>query len=217
MVDHNEAFLGVARQLAAMSHTPALQAAKFELAEIVTYEEPAAKYDVVIASYAMTELDNVRLAAANLFKSAACMFVVIEPGRPRDYQRLLEARSHLVDTGRVIGPCPHSNTCPLPSGDWCHFSTRLPRSRDHMRAKNAVVPFEDEKFFYMAICPKGSSLDRGPFDRVLAPPIHTKHNLTLKLCTPTGLESRTTQSRDKAAFKRFKKVEWGDSVEDPSS
>ena len=35
--------------------------------------------------------------------------------------------------------------------DWCHFSERLQRSRDHMIAKGARVPFEDERYAYVAV------------------------------------------------------------------
>ena len=33
--------------------------------------------------------------------------------------------------------------------DWCHFSQRLARSRDHMLLKDASVPFEDERYSYV--------------------------------------------------------------------
>ena len=35
--------------------------------------------------------------------------------------------------------------------DWCHFTQRLPRSRAHKQIKEADVPFEDEKFSYVAL------------------------------------------------------------------
>ena len=35
--------------------------------------------------------------------------------------------------------------------DWCHFSQRLPRSRDHMLLKDASVPFEDERYSYVVV------------------------------------------------------------------
>ena len=40
--------------------------------------------------------------------------------------------------------------------DWCHFSVRLPRSREHMHAKRAKVPFEDERFAYLAVSRMGA-------------------------------------------------------------
>ena len=213
LIDHSAAFLNVARQLSAMSSNPALHSADFELGELTSYL-PGKTFDLVIASYAMTELADARPAGSSLFASTAGVLVVIEPGRPRDYQRILEVRGDVLAAGgRVLAPCPHSDECPLPTGDWCHFSARLPRTRDHMQAKNAVAPFEDEKFSYIAMCHKDSGLGRGPFGLVLAPPVKTKHSTALKICTQRGLVHRTVQSRDKAAYNGIKKIGWGDTLD----
>ena len=81
-----------------------------------------------------------------------------------------------------------------------------------MQAKGASVPFEDEKFSYLVVAPHGSPLARSPWARVLAPPEESKAAVTLKLCTPTGLEQRVVATRDKEAFKQAKKTRWGDAV-----
>ena len=39
----------------------------------------------------------------------------------------------------------------LQAPDWCHFTQRLPRSRAHKQVKGAELPFEDEKFAYVAL------------------------------------------------------------------
>jgi ribosomal protein RSM22 (predicted rRNA methylase) len=95
--------------------------------------------------------------------------------------------------------------------DWCHFSQRLPRSRDHLQAKRASVPFEDERYAWLAV----SKLRRSAFDgraRILAPPCETKPGMELKLCTPAGLEQRFVARRDKAAFAPLRKATWGDVI-----
>lgn len=210
MVDHNARFLDVARTLASGSTNPALQAATLEKAEITGFSAEH-KYDLVIASYALTELFGVAKAAETLMGLTKGMLVIAEPGRPRDYERLLEIRRQMLQAGAtMLAPCPHANDCPLPEGDWCHFSARLPRTRDHMAAKGAVLPFEDEKFAYMAFAAKEADLQVAPYERVLAPPHRNKHAITLKLCTPGGLETRVVESREKSAFKRMTKVGWGD-------
>ena len=86
---------------------------------------------------------------------------------------------------------------------------RLPRSRAHLHAKAARVPFEDEKFAYLiaARTPAGTTAAR-----ILAPPRRNKTGIALKLCTPAGLERRTIASRDRDAYKRVRKLDWGDTV-----
>ena len=89
--------------------------------------------------------------------------------------------------------------------DWCHFSQRLPRSRDHMLLKDAGVPFEDERYSYVVVTRQAV----GAGTRVLAPPLETKPGLTFKLCDGTGLRSTFVAVRDKAEYRRVKKHGWG--------
>lgn len=86
---------------------------------------------------------------------------------------------------------------------------RLPRSRAHLHAKAARIPFEDEKFAYLiaARTPAGPAAAR-----ILAPPWRNKAGIALKLCTPAGLERRAIASRDRDAYKRARKLEWGDTI-----
>jgi ribosomal protein RSM22 (predicted rRNA methylase) len=69
---------------------------------------------------------------------------VVEPGTPKGWQRILAARSRLIENGdHTIAPCPHRDACPISVPDWCHFSRRVARSRIHRRAKDADVPWDD--------------------------------------------------------------------------
>ena len=68
--------------------------------------------------------------------------------------------------------------------DWCHFTQRLPRSRAHKQIKGAELPFEDEKFSYVALT---RAPGRRASARVLAQPVVTKVEVTAKLCTVDGL------------------------------
>jgi ribosomal protein RSM22 (predicted rRNA methylase) len=90
--------------------------------------------------------------------------------------------------------------------DWCHFSQRLPRSRDHMLLKDASVPFEDERYSYVVVTREKAANGA----RILAPPLETKPGLTFKLCDEIGLRAQFVASRDKDEFKRVRKLEWGD-------
>ena len=84
------------------------------------------------------------------------------PGSSRAREQLIASGAH------VAAPCPHDGKCPLQPPDWCHFTQRLPRSRAHKQIKEADVPFEDEKFSYVALT--RSPIARRPA-RVLAQPV----------------------------------------------
>ena len=91
-------------------------------------------------------------AAGNLWAVTARMLVLVEPGTPQGFARIRAARAALIEAGgHVAAPCTHDNACPMSGDDWCHFSQRLPRSRDHMIAKGARVPFEDERYAYVVV------------------------------------------------------------------
>lgn len=136
-----------------------------------------------------------------LWAATQGLLVLVEPGTPAGYQRLLAVRDQLIAAGGVIlAPCPHQQPCPLAAPDWCHFSQRLARSRDHRLAKGAETPFEDEKFSYLVVARPGVAAGV-PTPRVLAPPRAGKPGIELKLCTPAGaLENRFAARRDKAAY-----------------
>lgn len=156
--------------------------------------------------------------------------IVVEPGTPAGTQRILDLRRRLIAQGaHVIAPCPHDGECPLiafssevstasreenaskqkTTPDWCHFVQRLPRSRAHKQLKSAELPFEDEKFSYVV-------LSRAPspkhLARVLAQPLVTKIAVTAKLCTNEGLSVANIARRDKIAYARYRKFDWGNAI-----
>jgi ribosomal protein RSM22 (predicted rRNA methylase) len=148
--------------------------------------------------------------AQALWAATAQALVVIEPGTPTGYSRILEIRRQLIDAGaHVAAPCPHERDCPLVAPDWCHFAQRLPRSRDHLQVKGASVPFEDEKFSYVVLT---RSPPRGIDARLLAPPKVTKSAVTAKLCTAQGVVTDSAARRDGDAYRRRKSWRWGDQV-----
>ena len=79
--------------------------------------------------------------------------------------------------------------------DWCHFIQRLPRSRDHLIAKSAQVPFEDEPYAYAAV----SRLPppRHAEARIVGPVAETKAGLAFQLCDELGLHTQFVARRDK--------------------
>ncbi len=136
--------------------------------------------------------------------------LIVEPGTPAGYGRIIASREQLIASGaHVAAPCPHDGKCPLTAPDWCHFTQRLPRSRAHKQVKGAELPFEDEKFSYVA-------LTRAPVAprpaRVLAQPVVTKVEVTAKLCTSDGLVIAKVPRRAKADFAGARRWRWGDAV-----
>jgi ribosomal protein RSM22 (predicted rRNA methylase) len=171
---------------------------------------PAA--DLVIASYVINEFSNKdRLSFTEaMWSKTRDTLLIVEPGTPAGYTRIIEARAHLIATGaHVVAPCPHGNACPLTAPDWCHFSQRLQRSQAHKHLKGAELPYEDEKFSYIVVSRTPAAEHRS---RVLAQPKVTKIAVTAKLCTETGLEIANVPHRDKKDYTRARKWNWGDVI-----
>lgn len=169
--------------------------------------------DLVIASYVIGELDAATRTtlAATLWRKTLDTLLIVEPGTPAGYARVMELRAQLIaDGAHVIAPCPHDRTCPLVKPDWCHFVQRLARSRAHKHLKAAELPYEDEKFIYVALS-RSPPIARAA--RVLTQPELSKVEIRAKLCTRDGITLATAPRRDKAAYARFRKLDWGDTVE----
>lgn len=170
--------------------------------------------DLVIASYVINELAEAeRDALADLmWQKTRDTLLVVEPGTPSGYERILALRAQLIAQGaHVIAPCPHDHACPLIAPDWCHFSQRLSRSRAHKQLKSAEVPFEDERFIYVALSRSPHMVNTA---RVLAQPALNKVAVTAKLCTTAGLVFATIPRRDKPAYAAARRWDWGDAVAD---
>jgi ribosomal protein RSM22 (predicted rRNA methylase) len=211
-LDASAPFLDLAGRLAAEAPAAIRGAGRRRLDLTAAGAWPHA--DLVCASYALAEIPAGRQADVVRALWAACdgVLVLVEPGTPAGFARLLAARAELLAKGaQVLAPCPHAGACPLAAPDWCHFSVRLPRSRDHRLAKSADAPFEDEKFAYLvAARPHIVAAARSP--RVLARPHAGKPGLDLKLCTEDGLERRHIARRDKPAYAAARRLGWGDAL-----
>jgi len=173
---------------------------------------PWPRADLVMASYALAEIAPAAQLKVALDLWAACdgALALVEPGTPAGFARLRAVREALVsEDAQLLAPCPHAGACPMAEPDWCHFSVRLPRSRDHRLAKGAEVPFEDEKFAYL-IAARASVTGRPAPGRVLGTPRVAKPGIDLRICGPQGLARRTVARRDKAAHAAARRLGWGD-------
>jgi len=167
--------------------------------------------DLITIAYVLDELDPQQRSALiqQLWSRTTDTLLIVEPGTPAGYQRILEARDLLLQQGaHMVAPCPHASACPLVAPDWCHFSRRVARSRAHLQAKGAEVPWEDEKFSYVAVSRHSATL---PEARVIAPPRAGSGKVELKLCEIEG-KARTALITRRAGdrYKRAKRLDWGD-------
>jgi ribosomal protein RSM22 (predicted rRNA methylase) len=208
-LDASAPFLDLARRLAVGAP---LTAAEVRRGDLTAGGFPSA--DLVLGSYALAEIAPAAQSAVveALWAAADGVLALVEPGTPAGYGRILAARDALIAAGAaILAPCPHHAACPLAAPDWCHFSVRLARSRDHRLAKGAEAPFEDEKFAYLlAARPHVAAQPRTP--RVLARPRAGKPGIELKLCTDAGLEHRFVARRDKPAHAAARRLDWGDTL-----
>lgn len=177
-------------------------------------------HDAVVLSYVLNELPlNIQLhTLARAYRATDKLLVLIEPGTPKGFSHLLKARQLLMKLGaQCIAPCPHNGPCPLAphfnaGKDWCHFSVRIPRGKYHRLAKDADLPFEDEKYAYLVVSPQKP---HSPKKRVIKAPIQKSGHVILDLCTDKGDLARTTVSKSKGeTYKVAKDLNWGDEWEE---
>lgn len=174
---------------------------------------PQGRHDLVMLAYVLDELPPEAHAPLidRLWAAVADTFVVVEPGTPAGWTRILSVRERLIAAGaHLVAPCPHALACPLNAPDWCHFARRVARSRMHRRIKFADVPWEDEKFIYIA----ASRRPPLPVEaRVIAPVQVRGGTVSLKLCERTGAANRRLLSkRDGKRFREARRLAWGDCV-----
>jgi len=170
---------------------------------------PTDRHDAVIACYALGELGPHERAGAidALWNAAAAALIVVEPGTPRGFETVRDARAKIVAAGgHAVAPCGHDAPCPMSVADWCHSPVRVARSSIHRAAKQASLAFEDEKFSYVV-------LTRTPVAdqpaRIVRKPMRGKGHVHLDLCVPSGLERLTVARSDGALYRAARDASWG--------
>jgi ribosomal protein RSM22 (predicted rRNA methylase) len=215
LVDADPHLRALALALLRSSQSAVLHDAAYEAGEIASLRHDDEPADLVMASYVIGEIasDLLARAADALWSRTAGMLIVVEPGTPAGFLRIRALRAHLLACGaHVVCPCPHDAACPIVAPDWCHFSQRLNRSRDHRQVKGASLSFEDEKFSYVVLARAAPvRIDA----RVLAHPDVTKSAITAKLCVADGIVTEATARRDREAYRLRKSWRWGDAVTRP--
>ena len=99
--------------------------------------------------------------------------------------------------------------CSLPVDDWCHSIVRVERSKVHKFVKDADVPYEDEKFSYIAISREKINNSGA---RILRHPNISSGFIKVKLCNNGSIEEKTITKKEKDLFKKVKKLKCGDLI-----
>lgn len=211
LTDSNPQFLAMAKTLATGAPHRPLARATYIAKDIFASAPPRA--DLVTASFVLAEIADARLAnvVEQLWSATVQLLVLVEPGTPAGFARIRDARDWLIEEGaHVVAPCTHDKPCPITGADWCHFSQRLPRSRDHLKVKGASVPFEDERYSYVAV--SRDPIARTNLARIIAPPEETKSGITLPLCAERGLQRAFVSRRQRDVYTILRKAKWGDTI-----
>ncbi len=205
LVEQDARFAGVAEDLA-KGLLPNYKVMRQNLLSV------APQADVLVAAYVLAELPKEQMAKAalHLWQHTNHTLIMVEPGTPHGFARIRGCRDALLAVGaNIIGPCTHANTCPMTGMDWCHVKTRLQRSRAHMHAKAAIVPFEDEAFSWLAVSRFSVTLRHA---RIIGSPVTNKVAVTMRVCDAKGLHDESFASRQKATYNAAKKLKWGESL-----
>ena len=168
------------------------------------------KADIIVVSYMLNELDetNRLKLVENLWNQTNQILLIVDPGTPKDFKNMMQIKRFLVNKGaRVIAPCANERECSLPSNDWCHFLCRVERTKWQKDIKMATVPYEDEKFTYLAFSKEDIGRTK---NRVIRPSINKTNFIQVKLCEENKVSEKIYTRKDKEMYKKAKKIKVGE-------
>ena len=212
LIDRDEGWFELGRRM--------ISAVDPELAAIAQFVKSAIErtdafeeHDLVTASYALGELpsSDARNLLKRAWEAARIALAIVEPGTPRGFGTIVAARDELIAAGAsIVAPCTHASACPIASGDWCHFDTRVDRTSRHRSAKSGTLPYEVEKFSYIVAIKPPVAL-RTDVSRIIKHPLKRGGHVVLDLCTSEGTAERVVVSRrDKERYREARGAKWGD-------
>lgn len=172
--------------------------------------------DLAIASYSLGELSETSRASwIKEAKEKSRVLLIVEPGTPAGYTRLMECRKLAIQlNGTIIAPCTHMQACPHEGTKrWCHESVRLFRTALHRRMKEGSLGYEDEKFCYLAVVFDRSILLTIPPYRIVHVPQHRHGHSNFVVCSKEGkIEKIIFSKKHQGSYREAREAEWGDSV-----
>ena len=168
--------------------------------------------DLVYSSYVLNELDksNIYIVLDKMWDCTNQILVVVEPGTPKGFEIIKIVREYLLNKGGyILAPCPHMDKCPMSYNDWCHFSTRVSRSKLHKELKSGNAPYEDEKYTYIAFSKSPCTRCN---NRILRHPQISSGFITLEACSKDGLKQIKVTKKDRDLYKNSRKADVGDEI-----
>jgi ribosomal protein RSM22 (predicted rRNA methylase) len=209
--ERETAFINMGQRLALASELLTKSPVKWERIDVSRrLPHTSEMYDLVVIGHVLNELkpDVQQKVVACAWEHCAGVVLLVEPGTSAAFPALKSAREQLLALGaRTLAPCPHDHPCPLVD-DWCHFPQRLQRPRFQRRAKAARSQWEDCKFAYAALARFAPA--NVPWARIIRAPQVTKAYAEARLCTAGGIVRQRDGKNDRDAFKRTKKLQWGE-------
>lgn len=178
----------------------------------ITKDKIPEKYDLVLVSYMLNEIDNSKrnTILEKLWEITNKILLIVEPGTMQGYKNIMSARKKITDMGgRIVAPCKN-NTCKLPEDDWCNFSCRVQRTKNHKELKSGDVPYEDEKYIYITMAKE--EINQTDKNRILRHPMIYSGYIKLKICREDKIEEITITKKDKEKYKIARKSEVGDLI-----
>ncbi len=210
LLDIDAEWIATGRQLSQASRHDAIRDANW----INQYlsKLPAGKFDLVVASYVMNELQRAEIEAAtrSAWDRTSKILIVVEPGTRAGFAHIRAIRDELISLGaHMVAPCPHVDACPMAANDWCHFAERVQRTSAHRLAKAAELGYEDEKYSYVAFARESVKLPRA---RIVRHPRKHSGHIEFELCTTEGLKRETLSKKHGDRYKQARKLEWGETL-----
>ncbi len=211
LMEREDDMIALGKRLSVHSPEASVRQARWLKADVTGIWDVLA-HDLVVAAYVLGELREPAFQAlvSRLWGMTTGVLVLIEPGTMAGFARIRQAREQVLALGaKTAAPCPHDGACPIAATDWCHFSQRVARSRLHRQVKAGELPYEDEKFSYVAL----SRMPAVPIQgRVVRHPKVGKGHVRFELCTPEGLKSTVVTRKDKGALRKARDLGWGSAV-----
>jgi ribosomal protein RSM22 (predicted rRNA methylase) len=209
LVERDGDLMRLGQALARESDHPALRSADWQNFNFKTASS-FPPCDLVVCSYALGEIeqDEAIKVLRTAWRAARSAMIIIEPGTVKGFELIRLMRDELIDAGGgILAPCPHQQVCPMSDEDWCHFARRFERTSLHRRIKSGALGYEDEKFSYIAAAKRpGLPIQ----SRVIRHPRRYPGYVKLQLCARDELRSLTVTRREKDAWKKARKADWGD-------